>query len=209
MKRHHGLNDYTFNTQHELFRRVAFHEAGHAVAIYLHNKQQQLPPVAFQIAINAHQGSEIKPSYLAKVEGGRLINNLPLSLAELSDADQQAYLHVFETDIINLLAGPLAEAKYVAKRDDEAINRYLVNLSALGAYGGATDLELVNDYIHCFIENSQQRNAKIEQLFIAAFKFIDVPQHWTVINVLATHIIHATSPVIPYSEVITVIEHAL
>ena len=73
MKRHHGLNDYTFNTQHELFRRVAFHEAGHAVAIYLHNKQQQLPPVAFQIAINAHQGSEIKPSYLAKVEGGRLM----------------------------------------------------------------------------------------------------------------------------------------
>lgn len=100
MERNHSISDSTFNTQHELFRQVAFHEAGHAVAIYLRNKQQQLPPVFFQIILDPHASAAFQHNYLAKVEGGRLIETLPLSQAELSALDEPAYLEAFEADII-------------------------------------------------------------------------------------------------------------
>ncbi len=209
MERNHSLLDSTFSTRHELFRKVAFHEAGHAVAIYLRNKQQQLPPVYFHIALDPHASAAFQHNYLAKVEGGRLIENLPVSLAELSAMDEPAYLAAFEADIVNLLAGPLAEAKYVARRDNEAINRHLVNLDALEFYGGASDLDIVNEYIQSVIACRQQRNRIIDKLFIEAFKFIDSPQHWDVIYALATHIIHNTKIVIPCEEITAVIEHAL
>jgi hypothetical protein len=34
-------------THNELSKRSAIHQAGHAVAIYLNNRQKQLPPVFF------------------------------------------------------------------------------------------------------------------------------------------------------------------
>ncbi|MDO9106705.1 MAG: hypothetical protein Q7U57_17300 [Methylovulum sp.] len=209
MERNHSSSDSIFNTKQELFRQVAFHEAGHAVAIYLRNKQQQLPPVYLQIVLDPHASAAFQHNYQAKVEGGRLIENLPLSLAELSAMDEPAYLAAFEADIVNLLAGPLAEAKYVARRDDEAISRHLVNLDALRFYGGASDLDVVNEYIESVIECRQQGNRIIEQLFIEAFKFIDLPQHWYVISALATHIIHSPKIVIPCEEITAIIEHAL
>ncbi|HEY5140341.1 MAG TPA: hypothetical protein VIJ25_13655, partial [Methylococcales bacterium] len=66
-----------------------------------------------------------KPShqYIAKLEGGRLIRTLPTSLDEatkdFSTVQRLAYERAFEADMFNLLVGPLAEAKYVAMRDDE------------------------------------------------------------------------------------------
>jgi hypothetical protein len=48
-------NKTTFNAQQgidpEIDSRVAYHQAGHAAAIYLGNKQKQLPAVYFQIII--------------------------------------------------------------------------------------------------------------------------------------------------------------
>ncbi|MDP2901948.1 MAG: hypothetical protein Q8N96_02405 [Methylovulum sp.] len=82
-------------------------------------------------------------------------------------------------------------------------------MDALDAYGGASDLEVVNGYIQHAIENKQQRNDKIDQLFIEAFKFIDAPDHWNIINALAAHIIHTTKAVIPCEEVMEVIDNAL
>ncbi|MDP2901947.1 MAG: hypothetical protein Q8N96_02400 [Methylovulum sp.] len=70
MKRNHIISDSTPSTHHEFFRRVAFHEAGHAVAIYLRHKQQQLPPVFFQISLYSHAGNAIEHNYEARVEGG-------------------------------------------------------------------------------------------------------------------------------------------
>ena len=65
-------------------------------------------------------------NFSAVVEGGRLIQSLPLALLEsgnyFSAIEQDAYQTVFEADMINLLIGPLAEAKYVALRDQEQFN---------------------------------------------------------------------------------------
>lgn len=108
-------------------------------------------------------------------------------------------------DIVNLLVGPLAEAKYVALRDEEAINRNLINLNSLKFYGGASDLEILDDYIDCFVENLQQGKESIERFFIDAFTFIDCPLHWVMINKLAKHILHASETVISWEDIVDIL----
>ncbi len=53
----------------ELNRRIAIHEAGHAVAIYFGNKQKQLPQIYFQIIVNdcSCNDDDSRPT---KIEGG-------------------------------------------------------------------------------------------------------------------------------------------
>ena len=195
-------------TQQELFRQTAFHEAGYAVAIYLRNKHHQLPPVFFQITLDVYDSKPLEKKYLARVEGGHLIENLPLSLAYLPETQRAAYLEAFEADIVNLLAGPLAEAKYISLRDDEVMNRYVINLQALAFYGGESDLEIVEKYIQCFIENMQQRIDKVDALFIDAFDFVNTYKHWKIITNLAEHIITCQKNSIPCEEIIAVIERS-
>ncbi len=199
----------------ELSKKTAFHEAGHAAAIYLGNKEKQLPEVFFQLFIN-HDSQPVNsphlPNYLdscAKIEGGRLIHTLPHSLEDstqqFSAAQKQAYQQAFEADIINLLVGPLAEANYVALRDGETINPRLVNLNALHHYGGSSDLAIVNDYMRCFIGHAAQREKKLFELFLAAFDFINDLSHWYAITVLADYILANNNDVIDCKDIIAVL----
>jgi hypothetical protein len=73
--------------------------------------------------------SLLKNKGIAKLEDDRLIQALPflpLSIEkarkDISSEQMQAYECAFQDDVISLLAGPLAEAKYVAMRDGELIN---------------------------------------------------------------------------------------
>jgi hypothetical protein len=61
--------------------------------------------------------------------------------------------------------GPLAEANYVAMRDDEPINARLVNLNALHHYGGSSDLETINDYLDCLNTDRAQREKNYPSYF--------------------------------------------
>lgn len=203
---------------YEVSRKIAIHEAGHAAAIYLGNQQKGLPPVFFQIFIkplsNDVQASEIfdNPSehYIAKVEGGRLIHTLPSSFDEatkdFSAAQKHAYQHAFEADIINLFAGPLAEARYVALRDDEPINPDLVNVNALYYYGGSSDLAIVNEYLDCFIDSDELRQRKMTELFLAAFNFVNERSNWLAITALADSIFAHRENVIECNEIINILE---
>lgn len=218
MNRTQNLKNITKLAHQEVSRKIAIHEAGHAAAIYLGNQQKGLPPVFFQIFIkplsNDIQASEFlgKPSehYIAKVEGGRLIHTLPSSFDEatkdFSAAQKHAYQHAFEADIINLLAGPLAEARYVALRDDEPINPDLVNVNALYYYGGSSDLEIVNEYLDCFIDNDELRQRKMTELFLAAFNFVNERSNWLAITALADSIFTHQENVIECNEIITILE---
>ena len=49
MKRNSIINNYNQSKQIENKRRIAFHEAGHAVAIHLNNSARKLPPVFFKL----------------------------------------------------------------------------------------------------------------------------------------------------------------
>ena len=219
MKRSHLINMPHFVNDAELIRQVAFHEAGHAAAIHIRNKQQQLPPIYFQIYINhAYKGNECTYSayenanaYLTKIEDGRLIHTLPSSVAKaLSDftpAQQYDYQIAFEADIVNLLAGPLSEANYIALRDDEPINPNLVHLDALHFYGGSSDIETINEYMDCLELSSAQRHAKLVALFLKAFAFIKDPANWRAILALAEYIISSQKNIILYEDVTSVLAH--
>jgi hypothetical protein len=180
--------------------RNAYHQAGHAAAIYLVNKQKLLPKVPFQIVIKPQESTKkltawhagFYSKYTAKVEGGRLIKHLPSLYAEatqgLSWYEETELRCAFETDVINLLAGPLAEAKYLSMRDGEPFNANLINLSALRYYGGSPDIEFVNGYMEGCIPKDTERKQKLDELFLAAFNFVNERPVWLKITDLADFI---------------------
>ncbi|NOT10613.1 MAG: hypothetical protein HOP23_02050 [Methylococcaceae bacterium] len=208
-----------YNRSHpqELSKKTAIHEAGHAAAIYLGNKQKQLPPVFFQIIIKEPDNEcPVQGRYgashhhFAEVEGGRLIHTLPSSIEyvflESSADERSAYLRAVEADIINLLVGPLAEAKYVALSDDEPINPRLVNLDSLHHYGGSSDLKTVREYLDCLLDDQAQKEKKVFELFLAAYDFINDPSNWNAITVLADYIVETGKRIIDCEEAIGILD---
>lgn len=190
---------------------IAFHEAGHAAAIYLNNKTGNLPPVFFQIMIkdlssmpeeNITVYQVAQNDCIASVKGGRSIKSLPSS-TDILAKDQMA---AFEVDIINLLVGPLAEAKYIAHVDDELFNQKLVGLEALKNYGGSSDLEMVNDYLQYFSACKQQQRKKLDELFSAAFDFVNDRANWAAITKLANYILDSNKNIISCEEVASLFE---
>ena len=215
-------NYITLNTQQdtriEIGKRNAYHQAGQAAAIYLGNRQKQLPAVHFQIVIKpqaldgqqADRFAGIYSKYTVNVEGGRLVQSLPLSFTEATQDfswyHQAEYRRAFEADIMNLLAGSLAEAKYVALRDGEAFSANLVNLGALHFYGGSSDLEVITEYMECFILDRVERDQKLTELFLAAFRFVNKPSNWLAICTLAEFIRTKRKGTINCEEVIALLD---
>jgi hypothetical protein len=222
MKRYDTLKTNKIPTHPEMLRKqTAIHEAGHAAAIYLGNKQKQLPPVFFQIIIKdvvhegqwpcrTHHSAPDTMACFAKVEGGRLIHTLPSSLAEaarrLPPSERNAYRAAFEADIVNFLAGPLAEAKYVALCDGEIFNPRLVNLDALHFYGGAADVALAKEYMDCLPLKTLEKEQKLGELFLAAHHFINQRSHWQAIIALADFILNTGKKTIACEEIIGVLD---
>ncbi len=208
-------------------QHIAFHEAGHAAGIHLNNKARQLPPVFFKIIIQemtdvtaadvmAYQITH--DDCIARIEGGRLIELLPPSveslareLTERNDAMAQLvkdYMTAFEADIINLLIGPLAEAKHVADTDNELFNHKLVNLDTLKNYGGSSDIALANEYLQSFYADKQQQDKKLEELFNAAFDFINNAENWAAITRLADYILCSSKSIIYCEEIFSTLDQS-
>lgn len=195
----------------ELHKHIAFHEAGHVAAIYIRNQQQQLPPIFFQIIINKEPYRQ--STFFAKIEGGRLIDNLPVAEIEhkhfVSDTEKQNLQKAYEADVINLLAGPLAEAKFVALRDDEIFNPHLINIYALKNYGGHSDLEQASRYLEYFISDPKKRALKIQSLFTQAFNFINQYENWQCIQHFADYLLENKQSPISCEEASAVFDQLL
>jgi len=201
--------DYSDNQSiQDLTQQTAFHEAGHAASIYLGNKLKNLPAVFFLIQIK--KASKTNPIGTAKVIDGHLIQNLPIagldSFQSLSKLDQLNYQSAYEADVINLLIGPLAEAKYVSIRDDEAFNFNLLNIHALNYYGGASDVEKAYAYLEYFIPSKTKREIKMVELFLQAFQFIENQKNWKYILNLAHYILESENEIISCEEAIEVFD---
>jgi hypothetical protein len=221
MKRNYPIDAISSVFDQDLIKQIVFHEAGHAAAIHLYNKQKQLPPVYFQITIKKTDHTLTNPfasraigqdHFVAMVEGGCLIHSLPVALLEsanyFSPDEQDAYRTAFEADMINLLVGPLAEAKHVALRDNECFNKNPMNVNALHNYGGTSDLEKVYDYLESFIADKSLQEEKIAGLFNKAFQFIDSPVHWKAIERLAAYIMDNTKNTISCEEASAVLDES-
>ena len=225
MKRNKIIDIYSHNRLKLHKQCIAFHEAGHAAAIYLNNKARNLPPVFFQIVfkeINSAMDYEVliyqasHDDSIARVEGGRLIESLPHSMEGLAykliDQNEATatlvrdYIRAFESDIINLLVGPLAEAKHVYNRDDELFNRKLVDLKSLKNYGGGSDLALARDYLEIFSTNIELQDQKLDELFTVACDFVSDYSNWKAITKLANYILESNKNIISCEEVVSVIE---
>ncbi|NOQ16420.1 MAG: hypothetical protein GQ581_05130 [Methyloprofundus sp.] len=191
MQRASHITPNLFTSPQELHKHIAFHEAGHVAAIYLRNQQLKLPPVFFQIIINKdHQNHS---EFFAKIEGGRLVENLPVAEIEHehlnTEADKRDLQQAYEADVVNLLVGPLAEAKFVALCDGEMFNLQLINLAALTNYGGHSDLEVAQRYLKYFISDAEQRELRMQFLFAQAFEFINHPDNWKCIHFFAHYLL--------------------
>lgn len=197
MQRFYQPDEQELTGHLELNRQTAFHEAGHAAAIYaaiyLENKRKNLPPVYFQIDVSKAD-SRAQP-LLAKVNGGRRVGDLATVIHEAvtqhrESTDSDHYSWVYEADIISFLAGPIAEAKYVSLRDNEVFNSNLLTPHALNHYGGNADLREVMSYLECFIPSPEQREVQLKTLFAQAFSFVQQPSHWQSITALAHYILN-------------------
>jgi hypothetical protein len=225
MKRNELTSIYSHHRLNQHNQCIAFHEAGHAAAIYLNNKARNLPPVFFQIIFKGVSGAKdhedltyhaTHDDSAARVEGGRLIQSLPYSVDGLAhkliDHNEamaplvKDYLIAFEADIINLLAGPLAEAKYIHKRDNERFNYKLVNLKSMKNYGGGSDLELALEYIESFSASKEQQDEKLDELFAAASDFVSDSSNWKAITKLANYILESGKNIINCEEVVSVLQ---
>ena len=195
----------------ELNKHIAFHEAGHVTAIYIRNHQQKLPPVFFQITFN--NGEQKEHPFFARVEGGRLVENLPIAEIEnnhlATELEKQDLKQAYEADVINLLAGPLAEAKYVALRDDEIFNPHLVNIAALKNYGGHSDIDKANRYLEYFFSNVDERELKLKSLYEQAFQFIDEYDNWKCIKHFANYMLENWQSTISCEEASNILEQFL
>ena len=200
-------------------RRNAYHQAGLAVAVYLGNRQKNLPALHFQIAIRPPEYqsgfggrlTRMSHKYSAKLEGGRLIPYLPYSYEVatrlLSPPEKRQCQCAFEADVINLLAGSLAEAKHVAQRDGETFNANLVYLGALKFYGGGQELKIIDEYMAClFPDNKTERRKKLAELFLAAYSFINDRTNWQAIKALAEAIYNNPKEVFTCEELIALTE---
>ena len=195
-----------------LYERIAYNQAGQAAAIYLNNHLRHLPVPAFTITkyfqrcgLASNPFSRLQPTYNIEIEGGRIIKKLPLSFPEAtkyySPDQKEEFRHLLESDVINLLAGPLSEAKFAALHDDEIFNANLVNISSLRFYTGHANLALVNDYMNCFRLGIEEYERKLKELFLSAYNFINDDFNWRSICSIAEYILNEPSKVIKDEEI--------
>ena len=221
MKRNKISHRSGHNRLQKLKQSIAFHEAGHAIAICLNNQARQQQPVFFQIVFNDLSLDDelisLSMDYdsVARVEGGRLIQSLIYNVDDLThkllSIDESVaplireYQVAFEADIINLLIGPLAEAKQAYLNDDERFNYQLIDLKALKNYGGDSDLALAWEYLDSYSKDKQRQEEKLNELFITAGNFISDRQNWMAITKLADYIIHSDKKIISCEEVLSLL----
>jgi hypothetical protein len=209
MRRNYQWHKDGIVDQLELTRQTAFHEAGHAAAIHLENKQKNLPSIYF--SINSRRPEHSDDRLYARIDDGRLVGNLAKStLTEMTgdpdSSDTYSFQQACEADIINFFAGPLAEAKYVSIRDNEIFNINLLTPHAIIHYGGKSDINEVMSYMDFLITSPKQREAKLNALFAEAFLFVQKPGNWKSITALAHYILNNPQEIINCEQAIEVLE---
>lgn len=199
----------------------AFYVAGRTVSIHFGNHRKGLPPIYFQICIETlepYVPISKKPNSIpaigqAILKGGRLISELPLSIEQetnlMTSSEKLAYAMAFNADIVNLLAGFIAEAKFIAIRDNEVITPRLVNVNSLRDYGVARDLQLLWDYFKCYGEYNSERETQLIGLYLAAFEFVNTPCYWQAVCEVANYIETSEKFLIECQEITDILDNSM
>ncbi|MDQ7089850.1 MAG: hypothetical protein Q9M50_04300 [Methylococcales bacterium] len=217
MKRNYYINDLNPQNFKKLATQVAFHEAGHAVAIYLYNKQQQLPSIFFQIHLNSYDDvtllttDDSQTAYVAaSIEGGCLIENLALNLSvgssEIYPEEKEEYHRALNADVINLLAGSIAEQHYLILRDNEVIDVDLISIKNLGRYGNYSDMQKINNYLRFFSDDPREQQEKLTELLKKSFLFITDRQTWKSVTAVAYYLLNSQEKDVHCEDIFNVID---
>lgn len=196
----------------ELHQKIAYHEAGHAAAIHLNNKDKQLLPVHFAIKVKKPNTSCSR--WFAEVVDGQLIHDLYSNVVDhssLTKLEQLNFQQAYEADVINLLVGPLAEAKFIAERDGKSLHRNSIALTELKNYGGVSDINKAYQHLKLCsgLSQPQKIEEKISELFNQAFLFISKPVYWKTIATLADYILASEREEIACDEIISILDFVL
>ncbi|MBK8817072.1 MAG: hypothetical protein IPN42_16900 [Methylococcaceae bacterium] len=216
---HYALQSFkSVQTDYKIDKRNAYYLAGQAAAIYFGNKKKQLPAVFFQIFSKSSTSLVDSSGYSslpvkacnARLIGGRLIQNLTLPYEEATryfDGNQrEQFLSAFEADIANLMVGSLAAAKYVFMHYDEKFAANSLHLDTLYLYGDQPDLDLISEYIECLIPNKTEQEQKLTEIFLTAYRFVNLESNWDAITTLADFIDSVSKEVISCEQIIAVLE---
>jgi hypothetical protein len=189
----------------------AYHQAGQAVAISLGNQLKRLPAVHFQICLypckieTDERFPSSEKNYTLTLEGGRLIQSLPLCFAEAENPqyclEQADNRHALEADIMNMLAGPLAEAKYHAVQQGKSLNPSSSFFKTLRFYNKSPFNRPVDEYLECFFPRHIDRQHKLIELLQASFHFINDSAIWEKIKALAAYIVAHPKAIIDCEEI--------
>ena len=212
MKIHYIAQTNSKNKLIDVYEAEVYHQAGQAVAISLGNQQKHLPAVHFLICLNPCKNEATKciPSegknYTLTLEGGRLIQSLPLCLAEAKNplfcverADNRCAL---EADMSNLLVGSLAEAKFNAAKKGKVLAKNSTVFSMLRLYSSSSaNIEPVYDYLESCFSSPVDRQRKFNELFQASLNFINDSAIWEQIKALATYILAQSKAIIDCEEI--------
>lgn len=202
----------------KLDKGIAFHQAGHAVAICLGNRQKQLPPVYFQVTLTSREDArQINNQYLttlsqynARVEGGRLVPHLPSSFAEATRHLTWTQRHdcqcAFDADVTNLLVGAMAEAYYISQHEGVAFNAHLVYQLAQRSDVGSADMDIINSYLKSWAPDKAGRQQKLADLFLAAYRFVNEPSNWQTITFLADYLRGRPNGMIPCEDITALVD---
>lgn len=211
---------HTAENKH-ISKRSAFHAAGRSVSIHLGNQKKNLPPIYFQIGMesmpshvrNLRKSKSISGLNRAIFKGGRLISELPGSLEletnSMTPSEKLAYEQAFNADIVNLLAGFIAEAKYIALSDNEVISPRLVNVHSLHNYGEDGDLQELWEYFKCFGDYDSDKETKLIGLYLSAFEFVNVPSHWQAICEVANYIEKSEKMLLECTEIFDIFDQSI
>jgi len=121
----------------------------------------------------------------------------------------EAYRLAVEGDIVNLLVGPLAEARYVAERDNEPFKQCLIDRTALVNYGGSADCELVEACLQNLPFTGEQKSQKIAELFGKAYDFVADDRHWRAVSLVADFMATTHTAVVSYEQAVALIDQGL
>ncbi len=202
MERKSLIPESTHFEQQALSHRIAFHEAGHAAAIYFGNQNKQLPPVHFAIKIT--KPSDEPFNWEAQIQDGQLIHDLATANGEITgDMD---FKKACESDVMNMLVGPLAEARYVAERDGELFHPDLMTLPSLKRYGGWGDLDRAYGHLKNCLGECCNLDKELSRVFNQALMFISSDSYWRAISNLAQYVLSSQSEIIDCHEIIQVLE---
>jgi hypothetical protein len=203
MRQYYKIPDKRVYDHLEINRQSAFHQAGHAAAIFFENNRKNLPSIYFQIQLLKLNG--LTSPFLAKICGGRQIAD-PLMISQEDSFDVNGCQIAYEADIINYLAGPLSEAKYVSIRDNVSFNVNVFKPYSLYNYLGTADRIEIGLYLESFLPSLKERETKLNQLFVEAFHFIQDVENWKRITALANHILNSAEDYISFDQVSEVLQ---